>query len=142
MRRKGKLMAAGAICILTVAIFVPVVSFLSSASGNGGNTLYVGGDGPGNYTRIQDAIHDADNGDSIFVYSGVYQEHLTIDKTLSIRGEDVNTTIIDGNGNGMIVQLLANNIKFSGFTLRNGGRDWSDGLVMCEEIRQPSQMCW
>lgn len=132
MRRKGKLMAAGAICILTVAIFVPVVSFLSSASGNGGNTLYVGGDGPGNYTRIQDAIHDADNGDSIFVYSGVYQEHLTIDKTLSIRGEDVNTTIIDGNGNGMIVQLLANNIKFSGFTLRNGGRDWSDGLVMCD----------
>jgi len=31
------------------------------------NTLYVGGDGPGNYTRIQNAIDNATNEDTIFV---------------------------------------------------------------------------
>ena len=132
MRRKGKLMAVGIICILTAAAFAPVAFFISFASGNGGNTLYVGGDGPGNYTSIGDAISAAENGDNIFVYTGNYSEHLVVNKTLNIIGEDENTTIIDGGGIGMVVQLLANNIRFSGFTVRNGGRDWSDGLVMCD----------
>jgi len=34
----------------------------------GGNTLYVGGSGPGNYTSIQDAIDDASDGDTVYVY--------------------------------------------------------------------------
>lgn len=31
---------------------------------NRGNTLYVGGFGPGNYTRIQDAIDNSSDGDT------------------------------------------------------------------------------
>ncbi|MCK4416367.1 MAG: hypothetical protein KAU84_04365, partial [Thermoplasmatales archaeon] len=34
----------------------------------GGNILYVGGSGPGNYTKIQDAINAAWYGDTVFVY--------------------------------------------------------------------------
>jgi hypothetical protein len=43
-----------------------------------GNTLYVGGMGPGNYTSIQDAINDAENGDTVFVFddSAPYYENL------------------------------------------------------------------
>jgi len=33
---------------------------------NDGRTLYVGGNGPNNYTRIQDAVDDASDGDTIF----------------------------------------------------------------------------
>jgi hypothetical protein len=33
-----------------------------------GKTLYVGGTGEGNYTKIQDAIEDAVDGDTVFVY--------------------------------------------------------------------------
>ncbi|MHA1376567.1 MAG: hypothetical protein ACTSR7_19990, partial [Promethearchaeota archaeon] len=33
-----------------------------------GDTLYVGGNGTGNYTKIQDAIDDANPGDTVFVY--------------------------------------------------------------------------
>ena len=33
-----------------------------------GNTLYVGGLGPNNYTIIQEAIDNASDGDTIFVY--------------------------------------------------------------------------
>ena len=39
-----------------------------------GNVLYVGGSGPGNYTKIQDAVDDASDGDTVFVYSGIYYE--------------------------------------------------------------------
>jgi hypothetical protein len=34
-----------------------------------GKTLYVGGSGPGNYTKIQDAIDNASNGNIVFVYN-------------------------------------------------------------------------
>ena len=32
-----------------------------------GNTLYVGGSGPGNYSSIQDAIYAASDGDTVFL---------------------------------------------------------------------------
>ena len=33
-----------------------------------GNTLYVGGTGEGNYTKIQDAIDNASDGDTVYVF--------------------------------------------------------------------------
>ena len=87
----------------------------------GGRTLYVGGDGPNNYSSIQDAIDDAMDGDTIFVYSGVYYENINISsKTLIIKGEDRETTIIDGNHNWNTISIEhANNIEISGFTIKN-----------------------
>ena len=52
----------------------------SSAVSFDGNILYVGGSGPGNYSTIQEAINDANNGDTVFVYNGTYYEHVTINK--------------------------------------------------------------
>ena len=42
--------------------------------------LYVGGNGPNNYTTIQQAITNATNGDTVFVYddSSPYFEHIII----------------------------------------------------------------
>ena len=63
------------------------------------NILYVGGSGPGNYTSIQDAIDDANDGDTVFVYddSSPYVENLIVEKSIRLIGEDKYTTIIDGN---------------------------------------------
>ena len=46
----------------------------SSMSTRNGKTLYVGGSEPGNYTKIQDAINNASDGDTVFVYNGTYDE--------------------------------------------------------------------
>ena len=55
---------------------------------NDGRTLYVGGSGPNNYTKIQDAIDNASNGDTIFVYddSSPYYENIVIDKSVTLIG--------------------------------------------------------
>jgi len=62
-----------------------------------GSFLYVGGDGPGNYSTIQSAVDDAVDGDTVFVYSGIYHESVSVCKAVSLLGEDKNTTIIDGS---------------------------------------------
>lgn len=85
-----------------------------------GNWLYVGGSGPGNYTRIQDAINNASNGDTVFVFNGTYYEHIVINKAIYLIGKNVNTTtIIDnfsGNSHAMLIQH--DNVTIKGFTIK------------------------
>jgi len=86
-----------------------------------GDTLYVGGSGPGNYSKIQDAIDDASDGDTVFVYNGTYYENLIVNKTVYLTGEDRNSTIIDGNEGGDVVYISADWVNISGLTIRNSG---------------------
>ena len=87
-----------------------------------GNTLYVGSSGPNNYTKIQDAIDDASDGDTVFVYddSSPYYEKLVVDKSINLIGENKYTTIIDGRNSGVVVQVSADWVTISNFTAQNG----------------------
>jgi parallel beta-helix repeat protein len=84
--------------------------------------LHVGGSGPGNYSNIQDAIDNASNGDTIFVYndSSPYYETISIDQSINLVGEDRDTTIIDGNLRGDAITISVDWVNISGFTIRNG----------------------
>ncbi len=88
-----------------------------------GNTLYVGGIGPNNYTSIQDAIDNASDGDTIFVYndSSPYYENVIIDKSVNLIGENRETTVIDGSRVGNVITIKADNVNISGFTIQKSG---------------------
>ena len=85
-----------------------------SSSASRGHWLYVGGSGPGNYTKIQDAINNASDGDTVFVYddSAPYNESVSITKSIYLCGENTTTTIIHGG-----VGLAANDTIISYFTI-------------------------
>ncbi len=84
-----------------------------------GNTFYVGGLGPGNHTNIQSAIDVASSGDNIFVYSGTYFENVNIGKSIKLQGQDMNSTIIDGEGNHHTININSDSVTLSGFTINN-----------------------
>ncbi|HVQ01272.1 MAG TPA: NosD domain-containing protein [Candidatus Thermoplasmatota archaeon] len=84
-----------------------------------GTTLYVGGAGPDNYSRIQDAINNATPGDTIFVYHGLYQENVCIDRAVTLQGENRDDTIIDGGKLGTVVDITASNVIIQGFTIQH-----------------------
>ena len=88
------------------------------------NTLYVGGSGPGNYSKIQEAINNATEGDTVFVFndSAPYYENLLINKSLNLIGEDKETTIIDGTVSGDVIKVTADYVFIKGFTITNGSR--------------------
>jgi parallel beta-helix repeat protein len=92
-----------------------------------GNTLYVGGSGPNNYTRIQDAIDNASDGDIVYVYAenSPYKENIKIKKSINLIGEDKNTTIIQGNSLYHVIEITARNVKIMGFTIESDG-DYPD----------------
>ena len=79
---------------------------------------------PDDYPTIAAAIGNATDGDTIFVKKGTYNtlnESLQINKPIQLIGEDRDTTIIDGNHAGNIVEVTANNVEISGFTIQNSG---------------------
>ncbi len=88
----------------------------------GGDILYVGGSGEGNYTSIQEAINAASNGDTIFVYNGMYKENVVIDKSINLIGESIDETIIDGNRSNDVIRVEAGNVKIANFTIQYSGR--------------------
>jgi len=82
------------------------------------NILYVGGEGPNNYSKIQNAIDAAFDGDTVFVYNGIYYEIITINTTINLKGEDKKTTIINGSEIGIVVTINANFVNITGFTFQ------------------------
>jgi parallel beta-helix repeat protein len=83
-----------------------------------GNTLYVGGSGPGNYTKIQDAINHSNDGDTVFVYddSSPYNESIYVKKSIILQGENWETTIIQ---NGWFY-IIVDNVTITDFTIHHG----------------------
>jgi parallel beta-helix repeat protein len=74
--------------------------------------------GSGGY--IQDLIDNASDGDTIYIPSGIYNETIIIDKSINLIGEDKNTTIIDGNGYEDVINVSADGVNISGFTIQHG----------------------
>jgi len=55
---------------------------------------YVDDDGTADFTSIQDAIDNASDGDTVFVYNGEYNESIEINKNITLQGEDNENTIL------------------------------------------------
>ena len=75
---------------------------------------------PVDYPTIQDAIDNANEGDTVYVYSGYYNEQVVIDKPIDLIGENKETTYVGR------IQLgnappgdVCSNIHVSGFHLGN-----------------------
>jgi len=126
--------------IIVLFVGVSVVPSISSdikkiSAGKNRDIIYVNWDGTGDYTTIQEGVDAANNGDTIFVYSGTYYENVGVYKSINLIGEDRNNTIIDGSGSGDVIYGNTNNITVKSFTIQNGGSASTD---CCIELEQSS----
>lgn len=124
------------IIILLVGVSIPSTGINvenSSLNSFNGKTLYVGGSGPGNYTKIQDAIDNSSYSDTVFVYNGTYIENLKIDNSVTLIGENKETTIIDGGGIGTVIFIDDYSwCIIKEFTIRNCGEMAYDAGIYIE----------
>jgi nitrous oxidase accessory protein len=81
---------------------------------------------PDDYQTIQEAINAAQLGDSIIVKGGVYHEHVIVNRSVTLAGEDPSATIVDGGGSGIGVLVTADNVTVGNLTVRDG----TSGIVV------------
>jgi parallel beta-helix repeat protein len=120
----GKCLAVGIILLFVGTCIIPAIAQNTEKPlpTSRGNWLYVGGNGPGNYTRIQDAINASSDGDTVFVFddSSPYYGNIVIDTSIRVIGEDKNSTIIvgmTGSPDYSSVVINADKVFLSGFTI-------------------------
>jgi len=102
-----------------------------------GNWLYVGGSGSGNYTRIQDAIDNASDGDTVFVFddSSPYYESIIINKKINLIGEDKYTTIIKRPEQNYVIDIITVDlVTVSGFTIIGSKQGYYYGIQICSSF--------
>lgn len=88
-----------------------------------------------NYGCVQDAINNASSGDTVYVYNGIYYEHIIIDKSINLKGENKYNTILDGSKKGIVVNISKDNVDIANITIRRSGTTWRHSGVLFNGVR-------
>ena len=73
----------------------------------------------GIYENLQEAMAEAHDGDVIEVHGGRFQGPVLIDRSVTLTGHD--WPVIDGGGEGTVLEVVAPNVTIEGFDVRNSG---------------------
>jgi nitrous oxidase accessory protein NosD len=81
---------------------------------------------PDDFSTIQEAVDNANDGDTVFVKSGTYYENVTVNKSIFLKGENPTSSIIKGG-----ITVTAHNVTISSLTI-DGPETWSEtGIFTC-----------
>ena len=109
--------------ILIVSVTFLVLSFVGTASATNWS---VDGSGGADFSEIQEAINNASADDMIIVHSGVYYEHVYVNKSVTLKG--IGYPVVDVNGSGSAITLNADGITLVGFTATNSSSLFDAGI--------------
>jgi parallel beta-helix repeat protein len=110
-------------CLLVSVVFFEVFCALVPVVVGQSDSLRVHNLDSGlSYAGIQEAVNAVEtlNGHTLQVGAGVFREHVTVNKSLSLVGEGRDVTIVDGGGGGFVVFVQADDVEVRGFSIRNG----------------------
>jgi uncharacterized repeat protein (TIGR01451 family) len=80
-------------------------------------TVSTPGYGYDHFNIIQDGVDAVCNTGTVIVHSGIYNEHVTINKPITLQNGSL--PIIDGGGSGNGITIAANDVTVNGFEIRN-----------------------
>jgi parallel beta-helix repeat protein len=109
------------ICIIFLFVLGATVTQAGAA------VITVDNIGGGSFSSIQEAVNNAQNGDTILVSPGIYRENIAVDKELKIlsnstlSGDQTNRTYIIGAASeSNVFDIHSNNVEIGGFYILGG----------------------
>jgi len=112
-----KYIVIGLILIFFVTNIQAVISSDESIiTTNSNKTLFVDDDGTAEYKKIQDAIDNSSDGDTVFVYSGTYNENIIVNKSIDLKGENKHSAVINPKVK-TAVNIKVDNVSISDFKI-------------------------
>jgi nitrous oxidase accessory protein NosD len=93
--------------ILLVNVTILVLSMVGTASATNWSVNGSGEDA--DFTRIQDAINNSKDGDTIIVHSGVYYENVVVDRSVTLRG--IWHPVVDAGGRESAITLTEDRLR-------------------------------
>lgn len=98
------------VILLLASVFLVAVKVQPASA----NTVIV----PDDYSTIQEAINNANVGDTVFVRNGTYFESLTVNKRMTLVGENREGTAIDGKNATNTVSITSSGVAIQSFCIK------------------------
>jgi parallel beta-helix repeat protein len=104
--------------LISAVIWILAISGFAVSNVYGETIITVDDSGGANYTSIQDAVNNANDGAKILVYTGTYTENVNVAKQLVIKSESGNpddTVVLAADPGDHVFYVTADNVIISGF---------------------------
>jgi parallel beta-helix repeat protein len=88
--------------------------------------------GVDHFDVIQDGVDAVAEGGTVYVYNGTYYENVKVDKTINLKGEDRDDTVVDAGGSGTLLSVISVNadwVNITGFTV-TGSSPYGSGIAL------------
>ena len=124
-----------------ILIICAVILFLCFVGGASAKTWSVDGSGGADFTGIQDAINNSRDGDTILVHSGVYNEKVVVNKSVTLKGIGYPVVAAGGEEATLclptndVITLTADGITLVGFNATKSSNGWSGRAGNGIEVR-------
>ncbi len=86
------------------------------------------------FDNIQEGIDAVEETGTVIVKEGIYFEHISVDKTIDLIGENQEQTIVDGSGSERIISIQEDNVHIQDLTLQNGGSEDEDACLFLDDV--------
>lgn len=116
------------LALLQVGLFASSFSIQKAKAGT--STITV----PDKFPTIQAAINAANPGDTVYVRAGTYHEELVVNKMLSLVGESPQNTTITAGYAGTVVDVVADGVNVTAFTISFGGNGYTAAGIDLENV--------
>lgn len=114
--KEGSISSFLLVFLMITSVFIPRLVVATAKS----SSIIV----PDDYPTIQEAINAANPGMTVYVREGTYKENILINKSISLTGEKIYNTIIDGSGLDDVIQVSSNDVEISCFTIEDSGNSY------------------
>ncbi len=113
--------------LFTITTFITAIEIENDGHYEPQDVFYVWGDGgPGwldyhHLSTIQEAIDNANDTDTIYVWEGEYDENVIVNKSLTLIGNSTTNTTVNAGGSGSCFFVNTSWTNITGFHLNNTG---------------------